>query len=87
MHIFQKFLDESLDIQRLNYGFITLLPKISGPDKISQYRPICLLPCIYKWITKTLTIRLEPYASKLFCIQQNSFIKKKKYLGWCAVFA
>jgi hypothetical protein len=75
MNLFHNFHNGSLNLQRLNYWIITLLPKMADANKIQQYRPICLLRCIYKLITKTLTIRLDPYASKLFSIQQNAFIK------------
>jgi hypothetical protein len=64
-----------LDVKRLNYGNITLLPKTADADRIQQFRPICVLRCIYKLITKTLTLRLDPYASKLFSIHQNAFVK------------
>ena len=77
MNIFYHFHAGSLDVQRLNYGVITLLPKIAEANKIHQFRPICLLRCIYKIITKTLTLRLEPYAKKLFSIQQNAFSKNR----------
>jgi hypothetical protein len=56
---------------------MTFLPKMADANTIQQYRPICLLRCIYKMITKTLTIMLEPYASKIFSIQQNAFIKNR----------
>jgi hypothetical protein len=75
-NLFTTFHSGTLDIQRINYGIITLLPKVSDADKITQYRPICLLRYIYKLITKVLTIRLEPYAGKLFSKNQNAFIKK-----------
>jgi hypothetical protein len=67
-NLFTDFHSGTLDIRRINYGIITLLPKVSDADKITQYRPICLLRCIYKLISKVLTIRLEPYARKLFKI-------------------
>jgi hypothetical protein len=60
--LFQDFHAGHLDVSRLNYGIITLLPKIKEATKIQQYRPICLLNCLYKLITKVLTIRIEPYA-------------------------
>jgi hypothetical protein len=34
--------------------------------KIQQYRPICLLNYLYKWITKVLTIRVENMLRNLF---------------------
>uniref|UniRef100_A0A452XZ84 Reverse transcriptase domain-containing protein n=1 Tax=Aegilops tauschii subsp. strangulata TaxID=200361 RepID=A0A452XZ84_AEGTS len=77
MLLFEWFHDNKLDVQRLNYGIITLLPKVAGANKIQQFRPICLLRCIYKLITKVLTIRLEPYVDVLFSRHQNAFIKKR----------
>jgi hypothetical protein len=79
-NLLTAFLSGTLDIQRINYGTITLLPKVSDADKITQYRPICLMRCIYKLITKVLTIRLEPYADKLFNKNQNAFIKKRNIM-------
>jgi hypothetical protein len=39
MRLFQACHARSLDVSRLNYGVFTLLPKIAGADKISQYMP------------------------------------------------
>jgi hypothetical protein len=50
---------------------------VSGADKITQYRPICLLRCIYKLITKTLTLRIEPFVPNLIGKNQNAFMKKR----------
>ena len=80
MCIFERFHAGSLDVQRLNYGIITLLPKVVEASKIQQFCPICLLRYIYKLITKSLTTRLEPYAKKLFSIQQNAFIKNRNIM-------
>jgi hypothetical protein len=57
MGLFSQFHGKSLDIKRLNYGIITLLPKSKEAMKIQQFRRICLLKCIYKWFTKVLTLR------------------------------
>jgi hypothetical protein len=41
--MFHEFYAASLDIKRLNYGIITLLPKVKDAGKIQQFRPTCLL--------------------------------------------
>jgi hypothetical protein len=69
MHFLINFMGGHLDVQRLNYGVITLFPKINEANKIQQFRPIYLLRCIYKLITKTLYLRRDPYASKLFSVK------------------
>jgi len=68
-------------MSRLNYGIITLLPKVIDAERIHQYRPICLLNCIYKWITKVLTIRLELVVEKLILPSQSAFMKKRNIMS------
>lgn len=56
--MFQDFHKGELDIKRLNFGVITLVPKLKEANTIKQYRPICLLNVDYKCFTKVLTNRL-----------------------------
>jgi hypothetical protein len=65
IQLFNGFFNQTVDISRLNYGIITLLPKIKEAAMIQQYHPICLLNCLYKLITKTLTLRMEKVVDKL----------------------
>lgn len=74
MSLFRHFHRGTLDVQRLNYGVITLLPKVSGADKIQQFRPICLLRCPYKLITKVLDRRIAMYTDKLISSTQNASV-------------
>ena len=69
-----------LDLARLNYGVITLIPKIKGAVNIKQFRPICLLNVIYKIITKVLTLRLTPVAAKVIGESQTAFIPGRHIL-------
>lgn len=51
----KMFLDLwQLDVKRLNFGVITLVPKISEANTIKQYRH-CLLNVDFKIVTKVLT--------------------------------
>jgi len=65
MALFDDFFEGNLDISRMNYGMITLLPKLKDANKVQQYRPICLLNVKYKIYTKVLTIRMEKLWIKL----------------------
>ena len=58
IQLYDEFYNHKVDVSRMNYGIITLLPKVKDASKIQQFRPICLLNCLYKLITKTLTIML-----------------------------
>lgn len=81
IQLFDDFHNDRVDISRLNYGIITLLPKIKEANKIQHYRPICLLNSLYKLITKVLTIRVEPYADKLINKAQTAFLKGRNILS------
>jgi hypothetical protein len=58
LEMLSKLHKGELDLDRLNYGVITLIPKIKGAVNIKQFRPICLLNVIFEIITKVLTMRL-----------------------------
>jgi len=45
--LFKDFHAEQLDIKRMNFGVITLVPKVKEANIIKQYRPICLLSVDY----------------------------------------
>jgi hypothetical protein len=79
--LFSDFYEGKVDISRLNYSIITLLPKVSDASKIQQFRPICLLNCLYKLMTKVLTIRLENIADKLIHSNQTAFMKGRNIMG------
>jgi hypothetical protein len=51
-----KFHSGNLDIERLNHGVITLIPKVHDAIVIQKFRPICLLNVSYKIIRKLMAI-------------------------------
>ena len=64
-----------LDIARLNYGVITLVPKVTDAKDVKQFRPICLLNVSFKIFTRLLMGRLDKVADKLISPSQTAFIK------------
>ena len=69
-----------LELWRLNYGVIILIPKVKPAVNVKQFRPICLLNVIYKIITKVLTIRLTRVVDKLISPFQTAFIPGRNIL-------
>ena len=80
LELFSEFHEGGLNVSRLNYGIITLLPKIKEAAKLQQYRPICLLNCLYKLITKVLTLRLDHVMHKLILQAQTAFMKGRNIM-------
>jgi hypothetical protein len=64
-----------LDISRLNFGVLSLLPKVPGADSIKLFRPIALINVIFKFISKAFAIRLSPIAHRVISPTQTAFIK------------
>jgi hypothetical protein len=65
LEMLQDLYRGELNLSRLNFGMISLIPKIKEGNTIKQYRPICLLNIDYKWFSKVFTMRLTPFADKL----------------------
>jgi hypothetical protein len=74
----------TLDIKRLNYGLITLIPKVDNAMEMKNFRPICLLNVCYKIMTKTLNNRLSTCINKVISENQFGFVKCK-YILDCVV--
>jgi hypothetical protein len=74
LEMFNEFYRGELNLNRLNYGMISLIPKTKEANNIKQYIPICLLNVDDKWFTKTLTLRLTPQETKLISETQTTFI-------------
>jgi hypothetical protein len=83
MVVFTNFYNDILDIQRLNYGVITLVPKLKEANNIKHFRPIYLLNVDFKCFTKVLTNRLIPVAKKIISKNQTCFIKGRNIFGGC----
>jgi hypothetical protein len=80
LNMVSDFNNNILDLRRLNYGVIILVPKNKEASTIKQYRPICLLNVDFKKNPKLLTDRITPIADKLISDSQTTFIKGRNIL-------
>jgi exonuclease III len=74
-----------LDSDRINYGVISLLPKIKDANTIKQYRPICLQNVILKILTKALTMRITSVIGGIINWTQTAFIPGRYILDGCVI--
>lgn len=63
--MFESWHDHDLDIFRLYFAMITLIPKENDAKEMWKFRPISLLNCCFKIFTKVLTNRLALLIGKL----------------------
>ncbi|KAL8140429.1 LOW QUALITY PROTEIN: hypothetical protein V2J09_006450 [Rumex salicifolius] len=60
--------------QGLNATFLSLIPKVSCPDRVAKFRPIGLCNVLYKIITKMLSNRMKEVLPLLISPVQGSFL-------------
>jgi hypothetical protein len=75
LHILNDFILGRIDVARLNFGVISLIPKVPGADKITQFRPIALINVIFKIVSKAFATKLDPIAHRIISQNQTAFIK------------
>ena len=75
MHLFEAWFRDELDIYRLNFAMVTLIPKEDNARSMKKFRPISLLNCSFKIFTKVLINRLATIVNRLISNCQSAFIK------------
>ena len=67
-------LNSGSSLKSINHTFITLIPKVKNPERVSEFRPISLCNVIYKIISKVLANRLKPILNDIISESQSAFI-------------
>ena len=60
--------------ESLNSTFISLIPKVKNPKKVSEFRPISLCNVVYKLIAKVVANRLKKLLAKMILDSQSAFL-------------
>ena len=81
---FTRFLDEFYINGRFpkgsNASFIALIPKTTNPQTLNDYRPISLIGCVYKIVSKILATKLARVLPHLIDERQTTFLKGRHIL-------
>ena len=83
--LIHEFYAGQISLESINTSFITLVPKGPSPSTANDFRPISLLNCCLKLITKLLANRLQKVILKMVHINQYGFLKERAIhdcLGW-----
>ncbi|XP_058742003.1 uncharacterized protein LOC131614437 [Vicia villosa] len=80
INCFKCFHREALLSKSITSSFLTLIPKSSNPLSLDEYRPICLVGCIYKAISKLLASRLKKVLGTTISKCQSAFVPGRQLL-------
>jgi hypothetical protein len=72
-----KFYERSICLESSNGSYVTLIPKLSSPISVGDYRPISLLNTSMKILTKLLANRLQLVITNLVHQNQYGFLKAR----------
>jgi hypothetical protein len=75
LEMFDDWFEDRLDIYRLNFAMITLIPKEEDARNMKKFRPISLLNCSFKIFTKAVTNRYAKIMNRLISQCQSAFIR------------
>ncbi|KAK2656798.1 hypothetical protein Ddye_009850 [Dipteronia dyeriana] len=67
-------------IKELNYTFIALIPKVSKPSTMGDFRPISLVGSMYKVVAKFLVNRIKKVMASIIGESQMAFVKNRQIL-------
>ncbi|GJY46405.1 putative RNA-directed DNA polymerase, eukaryota, reverse transcriptase zinc-binding domain protein [Tanacetum coccineum] len=68
-----------------NPSFTVLIPKKFDPIGFSDFKPISLIGCVYKVISKILASRLAKVIDSIIGPNQSAFIKGRQILDGCLI--
>ncbi|GJS31424.1 RNA-directed DNA polymerase, eukaryota [Tanacetum coccineum] len=63
-----------------NSSFIALIPKVMDAKLVSDFRPISLIGCVYKVVTKIMANRLATVISDIISDTQSEFVSERQIL-------
>ncbi|GKC71426.1 RNA-directed DNA polymerase, eukaryota, partial [Tanacetum coccineum] len=76
----EQFFDKGILPDGCNSSFIALIPKVLDAKFVTEFRPISLIGCVYKVITKVLATRLAMVISDLVSETQSAFVANRQIL-------
>ncbi|KAJ0533803.1 putative RNA-directed DNA polymerase [Helianthus annuus] len=78
--LFDEFFVNASIIPGCTPSFLALIPKVNDPGGLGDYRPISLIGCVNKVISKVLVNRMKDVIQKLISEEQTTFLANRSIL-------
>ncbi|GKV09573.1 hypothetical protein SLEP1_g21054 [Rubroshorea leprosula] len=78
MSFFAEFHKNGRLVSGLNSSFLTLIPKKFNSMELKDYRPISLIGCVYKLLTKVLASRIKAVMPRIISETQSAFLRGRQ---------
>ncbi|KAE8807885.1 retrotransposon unclassified [Hordeum vulgare] len=78
MPMFHEFYIGTLDMDRINFGVIALIPKVVGASDIPQFHPITVINVLARIFDKVYATRLSRVAERIAHPLQSAFLKGRR---------
>lgn len=69
----------------INTTFIALIPEFDSPQGLNDFRPISLVGCLYKMLSKVLANRLRAVMGSVISETQTAFVKDRQILDGISI--
>ncbi|GJZ38175.1 hypothetical protein Tco_0584366 [Tanacetum coccineum] len=74
----QEFFINGKLLKELNHTIIALIPKVSSPSRINDYRPISCCNVLFKCISKIIANHIKESLKVLVSLNQSEFVPRRK---------
>lgn len=85
INMLQEFWENGAIPRRENPSFIILISKKDDPQGLNNFRPISLIGCLYKILSKVLARRLRVVLPKIIGEKQIAFMGEQNMLDSVAI--
>nr|GEV87928.1 hypothetical protein [Tanacetum cinerariifolium] len=74
----KEFFTNGVFLKELNHTIISLIPKVTTPMRIHDYRPISCCNVLFKCISKIISNRMKDCLPNLVSLNQSAFVPERR---------
>ncbi|GJV37900.1 hypothetical protein Tco_1410377 [Tanacetum coccineum] len=76
--VIKEFFTNGVLLKELNHTILALIPEVTSPMKINDYRPISCCNILYKCISRIISNRMKDCLTELVSLNQSAFVPRRR---------